>query len=182
MNFFKSFKVCVMATAMVAGFTFVSCGDDDDDPVQIIDPVEAPAFLGSYDGDLYVSGEMNGRKMFEGTVNGTLAIEQIDDTLVKVTVPEIVELNAGRSIYSVKAFTIDSVRVEATDEGYSFNIDNFELEAVSCDQGDGNGYADFDSHGYLKGTYQNNSVNVEYTFTLGRMPFPLKGVFEGGKK
>lgn len=171
-----------MATAMVAGFTFVSCGDDDDDPDQIIDPVEAPAFLGTYEGDLIVSGEYNGRAMFEGTVNGTLAIEQIDDTLVKVTVPEIVELNAGRSIYSVKAFTIDSVRVEATDLGYSFNIDEFHLDAVACDQGDGNGFADFESTGYLKGTYQDGVVNAEYTFSLGRMPFPLKGVFEGSKK
>ncbi|MBP5679676.1 MAG: hypothetical protein J6X31_01310 [Bacteroidales bacterium] len=175
MKLFSTIKVC--ALAFVAVSSFVACDDDDDN-----NSVVKPEYVGSYEGQMTVSGEFNGRVMFSGDVTGVMQIEQLNDTLVNVTVPEITDLNAGRSIYSVKAFTIDSVAVTITNEGYTFNLDQFALEAVSCDQGDGNGFADFESKGYLKGTYKNGVINVEYTFSLGKMPFPLKSVFEGTKK
>ena len=172
MKLFDSFKVCLLGLA--ASTALVACDDNDDN--------KSPEYVGSYAGELVVSGEFNGRTMFEGTVAGELKIENVNSTTVDITVPEIVDLNAGRSIYSVKPFVVSDVKVERQEEGYTFRVDSLAIDEVYCDQGDGNGYCTFNSIVCLNGTYANGKANVTYTFSLGKMPFPLKGEFEGIKK
>lgn len=179
MKLMNSVKVCLLG--IVTSAAFVACDNNEDDVVKP-EEVTVAEYVGTYNGDMLVSGEWNGRTMFSGNVNGDLVIETVNDTLVNITVPEIVDLNAGRSVYSVKPFTVSEVKVEQLEEGYSFRVDSLAIDEVSCDQGDGNGFGAFNSIVCLNGTYANDEVKVTYTFTLGKMPFPLKGEFEGSKK
>ena len=172
MKFFDSFKVCILAVA--ASLSFVSCDKDDDE--------SAPEYVNSYAGDLVLSGEWNGKKMFEGTVAGELVIAESGKDAVAITFPDIVDLNAGRSVYSVKPFTVSDVVVKKSETGYTFSLENYEVEEVLCDQGNGKGFGSYNSVVNLEGAYVNGQVTVHYTFTLGSMPFPLTGDFVGLKK
>ena len=171
MKFIDSFKVCVLAVA--TSLAFVACDKDEE---------KAPEYAATYAGDLVLSGEWNGKKMFEGTVQGELSINEESEKTVSVTFPDIVDLNAGRSTYSVKPFTVSGVEVKKAETGYTFSLENYEVEEVLCDQGNGKGFGSFNSTVNLEGTYNNGQVTVHYTFTLGAMPFPLTGDFTGNKK
>ena len=171
MKLFDSFKVCLLGLA--ASAALVACDKDDDDKT-------VAAYAGSFNGDMVVSGEWNGKTMFSGTVNGDLIVTSVTDTTVNITVPEIVNLDAGRSVYNVDPFTIPNVKVVKTADGYSFSVEDYSVEDVMCDQG--SGAAAYLTTGSLNGTYQSGVMKVTYLFTLGKMPFPLKGEFEGIKK
>lgn len=172
MKIINSFKFFVLCSA-IAGFAFTSCDDDDDNDNEV-----SAVYVGEYPGTLNLSGEWQGQTMFNGDTEGEFVISNAKDSLVDITVPEIDDFDAGRSVYDVDAFVITDVTVTADGDGYVFTKESFEVEGVKCDIG-GAGDKEYLTTGSLTGTYKDGILTVNYDFTLGSMPFPLVGSFEG---
>ncbi len=171
----RSLSIVTILGATLAVAT--SCDDDSTESA-------STPYVGSYSGEQNLLIESGGQELLNEDMDGVVAIVTNSDGTCNITVPAIEDLAIsiiGANI-NMESFTIPFVSVAAADDAYSFQLDSYEVENVSCDLGRGSGAQNYTTTGTLSGLYDNGSLTLNYTFKLGNMPFPITATYSGNQQ
>lgn len=156
----KKVKTILATLLLLAGVTPVitSCSDDNKEP----ESPAAQSVAGSYT-DMMTCTVAGSESEFE---NLTFTLTPTDDYTVTVVTPSF-----GNPPMKMPQITVSGVKVTGTDGSYTLAPTEFNGTTDS-----GKAYS-----GTLRGSFENNTLKIDFQLNYGAMPMPLICSFESKK-
>lgn len=173
MKFFDSIKFYV-AAFIVAGFTFAACGDDEDDPKSGLTDTY-------YEGTAIVTGSMRGQEMMRDTITASIGIAIAKDgsVILRTTPINNLEIPQMKMLINMDSFQIEGLNVSQSGDSTFLTCEEYLIPEVYCSYRENEAPSAYETTGTVSGVICQKRLELNYSFKLGKMPFPIEISFKG---